>query len=134
MIWCPLNRIPMLTLNRPSLSADPPSAILRTHRGALYSAPPRIVKPKPWLSRWMSMWWISSSSLRLSMCDGEKGALLLSQKIRVKIMISLCTGFITSFRNKSNRIATSLVQKNQVPVSIYWSEKTPHNTKTATSH
>ena len=53
----------VLTLSLSSLSAAPPGAILSTQRGALYSAPPLMLKPKPMPSLWISMCSMSSSSL-----------------------------------------------------------------------
>ena len=61
MVYCNLKQ---LTLSLLSICAAPPSAILSTHSGELYSAPPRILNPKPPPLRRMSMWWISSSSLQ----------------------------------------------------------------------
>lgn len=58
------NGLLQLTLSLLSICAAPPSAILSTHSGELYSAPPRILNPKPPPLRRMSMWWISSSSLQ----------------------------------------------------------------------
>ena len=63
----------VLTLSLPSLSAAPPGAILSTHRGALYSAPPLMLKPKPVASLWISMCSMSSSSLEEG--EGEEGGI-----------------------------------------------------------